>query len=97
MRIASVIGNVTLSRCHPALDGLRWLIAVPYSQKGLRDDRADGEDLVLCDDLSPGPGQKIAVSEGIEAQMPFYPNKKPIDASCAAILDHVTLLRTINE
>ena len=91
MRIANVIGSLTLSRCHPAIAGLRWLIAVPYSQQGLRDDLADGEDMVLSDDLGPGLGQKIAVSEGVEAQMPFYPNKKPIDASCAAILDQVVL------
>jgi ethanolamine utilization protein EutN len=91
MRIANVIGSLTLARSHPAIAGLRWLIAVPYSQQGLRIDLADGEDIVLCDDLGPGLDQKIAVSEGVEAQMPFYPNKKPIDASCAAILDQVTL------
>jgi microcompartment protein CcmK/EutM len=91
MRIANVIGSVTLSRCHPSIAGLRWLVAVPYSQQGLRTDTADGEDIVLCDDLGPGMGQKIAVSEGVEAQMPFYPNKKPIDASCAAILDQISL------
>ena len=91
MRIANVIGTLTLSRCHPTIVGLRWLIAIPYSQQGLRTGQPDGEDIVLCDDLGPGMGQMIAVSEGVEAQMPFYPNKKPIDASCAAILDHLTL------
>ena len=91
MRIANVIGSLTLARCHPAIAGLRWLIAVPYSQQGLRGGLADGEDMVLSDDLGPGIGQRIAISEGVEAQMPFYPNKKPIDASCAAILDHVVL------
>lgn len=91
MRIANVIGSLTLSRCHPSIIGLRFLIAIPYSQDGLRKDIADGEDIVLIDDLGPGMGQKIAVSEGVEAQMPFFPNKKPIDASCAAILDHVSI------
>ena len=91
MRIADVIGTLTLSRCHPSIQGLRFLIAVPYSQAGLRVGKPDGEDFVLIDDLSPGLGQMIAVSEGVEAQMMFYPNKKPIDASCAAILDQVTL------
>lgn len=92
MRIANVIGSVTLSRCHPSIEGMRWLIAVPYSQKGLREDKPDGEDFVLVDPLGPGMNQKIAVSEGVEAQMIFFPNKKPIDASCAAILDHVKLV-----
>jgi len=91
MRIANVIGSLTLSRCHPTLIGMRWLIAVPFSQQGLRDGKADGEDFVLQDDLGPGMDQMIAVSEGVEAQMAFYPNKKPIDASCAAILDQVRL------
>ena len=91
MRIANVIGSLTLSRCHPTLVGMRWLIAVPFSQQGLREEKADGEDFVLQDDLGPGMNQMIAVSEGVEAQMAFYPNKKPIDASCAAILDQVRL------
>lgn len=93
MRIANVIGSVTLCRAHPTLQGLRWLIAIPYSQAGLRHGRSDGEDIVLQDNLGAGLGQMIAVSEGVEAQMPFYPNKKPIDASCAAILDQVALAR----
>ena len=35
MRIAEVIGTVTLSRCHPTLVGARWLIGVPFSLKAL--------------------------------------------------------------
>lgn len=94
MRIANVIGTVTLSRCHPSIEGFRWLVAVPYSQQGLRERKADGEDLIVLDTLGPGLGQMIAVSEGVEAQMPFFPNKKPIDASCAAILDQVVLSKS---
>ena len=37
MRIAKVIGTVTLSRCHPSLTAARWIIGVPYSLKSLRD------------------------------------------------------------
>ena len=36
MRIADVIGTVTLSRVHPSLAGARWVIGVPYSLKALR-------------------------------------------------------------
>lgn len=91
MRIAEVIGTVTLCRCHPAVEGMRWIVAVPFSLKGLKAGRPDGEDLILVDELGAGLGHRIAVSEGVEAQMPYYPNKKPIDAYCAAILDTVSV------
>ena len=47
------------------------------------------ESLVVFDELGAGVGQIIAVSEGGEATMPFWPRRMPIDAYCAAILDHV--------
>lgn len=92
MRIAEVIGTVTLSRCHPTIQGYRWIIGVPYSLKALKSNAApDGEDLVILDELGAGQGQKIGVSEGVEAMMPFHPNKKPIDAYNACILDAVAV------
>ena len=92
MRIAEVIGTVTLSRCHPAVQGYRWIIGVPYSLKALKANAApDGEDLVILDELGAGQGQKIGVSKGVEASMPFHPNKKPLDAYCACILDAVNV------
>ncbi|MFW5682914.1 MAG: EutN/CcmL family microcompartment protein, partial [Phycisphaeraceae bacterium] len=47
------------------------------------------ESLVVFDELGAGEGQLIAVSEGREATMPFYPEKMPIDAYAAAIIDNV--------
>ncbi len=91
MRIAEVIGKVTLSRWHPALTGYRWLIGVPYSLKALRAEQPDGEDLIILDELGAGIGDRIGVSEGVEAAVPFYPNKKPVDAYCACILDSISL------
>ena len=91
MRIAKVIGTVTLSRCHPAVQGYRWIIGVPYSLKALKSGTPDGEDLVVLDELGAGMGQKVGVSEGVEASMPFHPNKKPLDAYCACILDSVNV------
>lgn len=91
MRIAEIIGNVTLSRCHPALQGARWLLAVPFSLKALREGKPDGESWVVFDELGAGSGQQIAVSEGVEAAAPFYPEKKPVDAYCACILDHLNV------
>lgn len=92
MRIAEVIGTVTLSRVHPRLTGLRWVIGVPFSLKALRQGSApDGEDVVICDQLGAGNGDRIGFSEGVEAAAPFLPERKPIDAYCAAILDTVVV------
>jgi microcompartment protein CcmK/EutM len=90
MRIAEIIGTVTLSRCHPSVEGFRWVVGVPFGLKALQNDAApDGEDFVILDELGAGFGQKIGVSEGVEAMMPFHPKKKPIDAYCACILDTI--------
>jgi microcompartment protein CcmK/EutM len=92
MRIAEVIGTVTLSRVHPSLVGARWLIAVPFSLKALQHQLpADGEDLVIYDDLGAGNGCRVGISEGAEAAAPFYPKKVPVDAYCACIIDTVAI------
>ena len=92
MRIAEVIGTVTLSRCHPSITGYRWILGVPFSLKSLKNGMApDGEDLVILDELGAGHGDSIGVSEGAEAAMPFYPVKKPVDAYCACLLDTISV------
>ncbi|MBI1901142.1 MAG: carbon dioxide concentrating mechanism protein CcmL [Planctomycetia bacterium] len=89
MRIGEVIGTVTLNRHHPALEGARWCLAVPLSHENLRGDMAHrAEPIVVYDDRGAGPGCRIAISEGVEAAMPFHPDLKPIDAYNTAILDH---------
>ena len=94
MRIAEVIGTVTLSRMHPSLERARWVIGVPFSLKALRGGgTGDGEPLVLYDELGAGNGSRVAVSEGAEAAMPFHPVKKPVDAYCACILDYLNLAK----
>jgi ethanolamine utilization protein EutN len=91
MRIAEVIGTVTLSRVHPSLVGARWIIGVPFSLKGLQQGRPDGEDVVIFDNLGAGHGSRIGFSEGGEAAVPFLPEKKPVDAFCAGIMDKVVI------
>jgi len=92
MRVAEVIGNVTLSTCHPSLDGATWLIAVPFSRDGLAGKPGGrGEPLVLLDERRAGQGAVIAVAEGPEASNPFLPELKPLDAYNAAILDSIDL------
>jgi ethanolamine utilization protein EutN len=92
MRICEVIGNVTLSRGHPTISGGRLLVAAPYSLADLAAKRPpSGEELVIWDDLGAGTGTRVGVSEGREAAVPFHPERKPIDAYCACILDSVEL------
>ncbi|MBN2473122.1 MAG: carbon dioxide concentrating mechanism protein CcmL [Pirellulales bacterium] len=88
MRIGDVIGTVTLNRWHPSLAGARLKLVVPLSWDNLagRSDESMGETVVF-DELGAGVGSRIALSEGREAAMPFYPEVKPIDAYNAAILD----------
>jgi ethanolamine utilization protein EutN len=92
MRVCEVIGSVTLSRAHPTLEGARLLVAAPFSLADLEANQtARGEELVIWDELGAGVGSRVAVSEGREAAMPFHPQRKPVDAYCACILDRVQL------
>jgi len=92
MRICETIGTLTLSRRHPSLAGARFRLAVPLTLANLAaesDERAEA--IVVYDDLGPGDGSLLAVSEGGEAAQPFRPHDKPIDAYNAAILDKIAL------
>ncbi len=92
MRIAEVIGTVTLSRWHPSLGGIRLVIGAPFSLRALRAGGGpDGEAVVMVDLLGAGQGQRVGFSEGTEAAAPFHPEKKPVDAFCACILDRVEI------
>jgi ethanolamine utilization protein EutN len=92
MRIAEVIGKVTLSQCHPSLIGARWALAVPLTVDGLRGEQSGrGEPFIVFDELKAHNGEQIGVSEGAEAAAPFHPNTKPIDAYNAAIFDHIDI------
>jgi len=96
MRIARVIGTVTLNRKRLELKPGRFVIAEVLDGSALgawpafaRRAKPMSESLVVFDELGAGVGQLIAVSEGREATMPFYPDHVPLDAYCAAILDDI--------
>jgi ethanolamine utilization protein EutN len=90
MRIAEVIGRVTMSRLHPSLKGGRFVIALPMPLEALTEGSARrGEEVVAYDDLGASPGGLIGLSEGREAANPFGKVKTPIDAYCACLLDRV--------
>ena len=96
MRIARILGTVTLNRSDPHLRSGRLLLAEAFDAAALAAwprpvQRAAPmpESLVLFDELGAGVGQIVACSEGREASMPFWPKRVPIDAYCAAILDWI--------
>ena len=98
MRIAKVIGKVTLSNREANMPAGSLLIAEVLDRSMLGDNPAKQrkspmpESLVVFDHLGAGVGQTIAVSEGAEATMPFRPRSVPLDAYCAAILDTIQIL-----
>ena len=91
MRIAEVVGRVTLSRVHPSLIGARFPIVLPMPLTALRDGAADrGEELVAYDKLGVGPGDLVGLSEGGEAANPFGKTPTPVDAYCACLIDAIS-------
>ena len=92
MRIAEVVGRVTLSRSHSSLQNARYLLTLPLPRSAVMDgSTARGEDVVAFDSLGAGPGCLVGLSEGREAANPFGKVKTPIDAYCACLLDRIDL------
>lgn len=98
MRIARIIGCVTLGHRIEGLRSGRLLVADALDGACLDSlpgqsgrDTPMPESLVLYDELGAGVGQLVAVSEGREAAMPFWPERVPVDAYCAAILDTLVI------
>jgi ethanolamine utilization protein EutN len=92
MRIARVVGTVTLNRCHPSFAGARLRLVVPLSLAEVKNERQpEADEFVVWDDNGAGIGSLIAVSEGAEATQPFRPELKPVDAYASAILDEVNV------
>mgnify|MGYP001083214160 FL=1 len=96
MRIGEVIGTVTLSRVHPTLVGKTLKLVVPLLWEHLLGRTTEpAEEIVVLDELGAGVGTQIAMSEGREAAMPFHPEIKPVDAYNAALLDSLTIDRSL--
>ena len=92
MRIATIVGHLTLNQCLPEFQGAPLKLAIPMSLEDLKDgNRSAPETVVLWDDLGASRDTVIALSESAEAARPFRPAIKPVDAYNAAILDHIEL------
>jgi ethanolamine utilization protein EutN len=92
MRIAQIIGTVTLNQSHPSLQHARLRLAVPLSLEDLSGQGAlDADPLVVYDELGAGLGNRILLCEGPEAAQPFRPEIIPIDAYNGGVLDQLHL------
>ena len=91
MRVAKVVGQVTLNRCLPAMRGGRYLLVHPYDLPAVLG-QADSANptLVAYDERGARDDDVIALAESREAAAPFHPRQVPVDAYNAAILDDVS-------
>ena len=95
MKLGKVVGRVTLNAVVKELEGARWLIVSPFTREFFQhgtetpDGMSQDSTLVVYDQMGGAVGQTIGYVEGREAAMPFE-NPTPVDALCAALVDHVT-------
>ena len=90
MRIARVIGKLTLNRQTPELVSGSYLLVRPCNRGTLAgENHGNEETVVLYDALAARAGDLVGLVEGREATAPFLPKRVPYDAYNAAILDDV--------
>ena len=98
MRIAKVVGTVTLNRCLPSYQGAKLKVVLPLQLEDVvQGTTRTDETLVAWDTLGAGCGHQVAVSEGPEAAQPFRPEIKPIEALAVAILDELTVVDSLTK
>lgn len=92
MRVAQVIGRVTLSLQDPSLKGGRWLLCSPLDTAHFNTACSQPPpvsaqfSLVTYDNIGAGEGDIVGIVEGAEATAPFD-HDIPIDAITVAIFD----------
>ncbi len=92
MKIGLTIGKLSLRQVHPSLAGKRWVIVQPLGLAALQGQPSSmPEELIVLDELGASPGGRVAYSEGGEAAAPFHPEKKPVDAYVACLIDELTI------
>jgi carbon dioxide concentrating mechanism protein CcmL len=95
MRVAQVIGRVTLSLHDPSIKGGRWLMCNPLDAGSFNSAcetipaLSAQSSLIAYDSLGAGDGDIVGIVEGAEATAPFDYDI-PIDAITVAIFDSLT-------
>jgi len=95
MRVAQVIGRVTLSLQDPSYKGGRWLMVNPLDAVQFNGacqkppTLSAQQSLIAYDNIGAGEGDIVGIVEGAEATAPFdFPI--PIDAITVAIFDSLS-------
>lgn len=92
MKVAHVIGKVTLSQCDPGLAGQRFLLVDPVEAEHFNTacrtspPLSGGATFVAVDHTGAGTGDVVGIVEGGEATVPFE-NPAPVDALAIALFD----------
>jgi microcompartment protein CcmK/EutM len=90
MRIAKVIGKVTLNRRMAEVVPGSLLVVRPFNRGTLAGaNSGNDETLVMWDCLAAREGDLVGLVEGREAAVPFWPKRVPFDCYNACILDSV--------
>ena len=95
MRVAQVIGRVTLSIQDAAFKGGRWLMVNPLDAEqfngacGKPPPLSAQHSLIAYDNIGAGDGDIVGIVEGAEATAPFAFDI-PIDAITVAIFDSLS-------
>jgi microcompartment protein CcmK/EutM len=95
MRVAQVIGRVTLNVQDPSFKGGRWLMCNPLEAGDFNTACQKAPPLskqftlIAYDDLGAGDGDIVGIVEGAEATAPFD-HDIPIDAITVAIFDSLS-------
>jgi ethanolamine utilization protein EutN len=84
MQLATVIGNVVVTRKDDNLQSRTLLILQPIGADG----KPAGRTLVAVDAVGAGVGETVFFVRGKEASFPFHPTEVPADAGVVGIVDH---------
>jgi microcompartment protein CcmK/EutM len=84
MQLATVIGDVVVTRKDDNLHGRTLLVLQPLGADG----RPAGRTLVAVDAVGAGVGETVFFVRGKEASFPFLPDEVPADAGIVGIVDH---------
>jgi microcompartment protein CcmK/EutM len=84
MQLATVLGNVVVTRKDDNLHGRTLLVLQPIGADG----QPSGRTLVAVDAVGAGVGETVFFVRGKEASFPFLPVEVPADAGVVGIVDH---------
>lgn len=84
MQLATVIGDVVITRKDENLAGVALLVLQPIDLQG----KPVGRTLVAADSTGAGVGEIVFFVRGKEASFPFHPVEVPADAGIVGIVDH---------